>query len=427
MVKYQIDEMKERFGLEVNEEQRQLATLYWTAKMHYTPPRQRFITASDRCVSKTLSQLLSRCLKRIQAELKQVCARESKDFASGANRFWIVESTEEVLAKMERLDRRNAAQTVSSHDFTTLYTNLPHESLKEKLCWVIDKAFDAVEKELLAIYGEKTNWIKKPRKGTKTVSREQLKEMVCYLIDNMYIEHEGAVHRQEIGIPMGTDCAPFLANLYLFALEYEWMERQEQTEKGRKLLQRLGMQSRYIDDLLGLNENETIEEYKKDIYKGLVLKKENRQKNMTHFLDMKIIVNDGRFVIETYDKRDDFPFKTRSFPDCLGNICISKTHSVILGQLRRYKLTNTTYRTFIMRVRGLTNRLLAQSFEKERLEKKIERYYEENEVEIDSKYRVSKEKFVRDSFEKAEIEKVQREGQEGQKKQKRKRKRIVRR
>jgi hypothetical protein len=48
-------------------------------------------------------------------------------------------------------------------------------------------------------------------------------------------------------------------------------------------------------------------------------------------------------------------------------------------------------------------------------------------VEIDSKYRVSKEKFVRDSFEKAEIEKVQREGQEGQKKQKRKRKRIVRR
>ena len=31
--------------------------------------------------------------------------------------------------------------------------------------------------------------------------------------------------RQVIGIPMGTDCAPFLANLFLYSYECEWTEK----------------------------------------------------------------------------------------------------------------------------------------------------------------------------------------------------------
>jgi hypothetical protein len=31
--------------------------------------------------------------------------------------------------------------------------------------------------------------------------------------------------KQEIGIPMGTDCAPFLANLLLFAYGYKWLTK----------------------------------------------------------------------------------------------------------------------------------------------------------------------------------------------------------
>jgi hypothetical protein len=31
------------------------------------------------------------------------------------------------------------------------------------------------------------------------------------------------VFRQCVGIPMGTDCAPLLANLYLFYFEYRYM------------------------------------------------------------------------------------------------------------------------------------------------------------------------------------------------------------
>ena len=40
--------------------------------------------------------------------------------------------------------------------------------------------------------------------------------MLEFLIDNIYIKVGKEIFRQQVGIPMGTDCAPFLANLFLF-------------------------------------------------------------------------------------------------------------------------------------------------------------------------------------------------------------------
>ena len=40
--------------------------------------------------------------------------------------------------------------------------------------------------------------------------------MLEYLVDNIFIEVGNGVFRQCIGIPMGTDCAPLIANLLLF-------------------------------------------------------------------------------------------------------------------------------------------------------------------------------------------------------------------
>ena len=41
----------------------------------------------------------------------------------------------------------------------------------------------------------------------------------CFRIDNIYVCVDGSVC-----IPMGTDCAPVVANLFLFAYEYEFMK-----------------------------------------------------------------------------------------------------------------------------------------------------------------------------------------------------------
>ena len=40
--------------------------------------------------------------------------------------------------------------------------------------------------------------------------------MIEWLIDNTYVIVGNQVLRQTIGIPMGTDCAPFLANEFRY-------------------------------------------------------------------------------------------------------------------------------------------------------------------------------------------------------------------
>ena len=49
-----------------------------------------------------------------------------------------------------------------------------------------------------------------------SIREDSLIEMMEYLIDNIYIKVGNNVFRQQVGIPMGTDCAPLLANLFLF-------------------------------------------------------------------------------------------------------------------------------------------------------------------------------------------------------------------
>ena len=42
--------------------------------------------------------------------------------------------------------------------------------------------------------------------------------MVEFWIDNIYVEFHfgGRVYQQTVGIPMGTNCAPLLADLFLY-------------------------------------------------------------------------------------------------------------------------------------------------------------------------------------------------------------------
>ena len=82
------------------------------------------------------------------------------------------------------------------------------------------------------MYEKEAKWGKKPRKGTKVVGQARLLWMLSYLIDNALINYGGVVYKQCIGIPMGTDCGPFLANLGLYASEYRWVQEKEKTEEG---------------------------------------------------------------------------------------------------------------------------------------------------------------------------------------------------
>ena len=52
---------------------------------------------------------------------------------------------------------------------------------------------------------------------------------------------------------MGTDCAPYLANLFLFYYEHEWMMKTKETNP--KLARQFNKSARYIDNLLTINND----------------------------------------------------------------------------------------------------------------------------------------------------------------------------
>ena len=49
--------------------------------------------------------------------------------------------------------------------------------------------------------------------------------MLEFLIDNIFVSFGGTLFQQVVGIPMGTNCAPLLADLFLYSYEWEFLQK----------------------------------------------------------------------------------------------------------------------------------------------------------------------------------------------------------
>ena len=73
-----------------------------------------------------------------------------------------------------------------------------------------------------------------------------------YLLDNIFIRFGSKLCRHSVGIPMGTNCAPFVANLFLLCCERDFMlslSNNNQTD----IIEAFNSTSRYLDDLLNID------------------------------------------------------------------------------------------------------------------------------------------------------------------------------
>ena len=89
---------------------------------------------------------------------------------------------------------------------------------------------------------------------------------------------------------MGSDPAPFFANLFLYHYESSWLKGIKKTNNS--VARKFGNVFRYIDDLLALNDGLSFESYYREIYpEELQLTKENITNDETNFLDFNIKIN----------------------------------------------------------------------------------------------------------------------------------------
>ena len=60
-------------------------------------------------------------------------------------------------------------------------------------------------------------------KRYKLWSCQKMCDALYYLLDNIFIRFCSKSYRQLVGIPMGTNCAPLAADLFLFCYERDFM------------------------------------------------------------------------------------------------------------------------------------------------------------------------------------------------------------
>ena len=130
--------------------------------------------------------------------------------------------------------------------------------------------------------------------------------MINWLIDNTYITIGGSVFKQAIGIPMGTDCAPYLANLFLYSYEFDFLN-DTLKHKDFATLYKFNKCSRYIDDLLAINNDKLMDDYKTRIYPPeLELNCEDKNDQEVTYLDLHLQIKENFLEYKLYDERDNF-------------------------------------------------------------------------------------------------------------------------
>ena len=186
-----------------------------------------------------------------------------------------------------------------------------------------------------------------------SITEANLVDKIKFLVDSIYIQVGNRIFRQTIGIPMGTDCAPLLANLFLFYYEYKFMKTK--LNQNNKVARDFSYTFRYIDDLLTLN-NPTFEHEISNIYPPqLQLKKTTETDRSLSYLDIDLSIKDGIFSTAVFDKRYGFSFKIVNFPHLDSNIPCKPAYGVYISQLVRIGRICDSYNNF-------TTRLVKQGF-----------------------------------------------------------------
>ena len=129
-------------------------------------------------------------------------------------------------------------------------------------------------------------------KRYKLSSCQKMCDALHYLLDNVFIRFASKLFRQIVGIPMGTNCAPPVADLFLFCYERNLMLSlldNNQTD----IIVEFNSTSRYLDDLLNI-DNPYFEQMVGQIYPTeLQLNKANSSDTEAPFLDLNLSKTDG--------------------------------------------------------------------------------------------------------------------------------------
>ena len=185
------------------------------------------------------------------------------------------------------------------------------------------------------------------------------------------------VFHQIVGIPMGTNCAPLLADIFLYSYEAEFIQSLLSTGKKKiSISVQLHIQIHRWRIVLLIN-NPDFENYLGQMFPAeLEIKDTTKSNASASYLDLLLsIESDGQLRTFLYDKRDDFNFHITNFPFLSSNIPSSPAYGVFISHLIRYARACSSYECFILRAVRLSSKLLRQGYVMERLKSSLRKFY----------------------------------------------------
>ena len=336
--------------------------LYWTPKLHKSPVKHRFIAGSCKCTTKQLSSLLTKILTVIKTGLEKYCSIKTSH--TGVNNMWILKNSTNLLSSLSHLGVHRTT-SIQTFDFSTLYTSIPHDLLKSRMNSIINNAFKykngATRYTHIKVGRNKSYFTSDPLNGDNKYTASDICKIIEFLVDNIYVRFDGQLFRQMVGIPMGTNCAPLLADLLLYSYENEFLDKLVKEGK-RKLARKFNLSYRYTDDLISFN-NKRFKEFISDIYpKELTISETTESTSIASYLDLLFIRDkSNNITTKLYDKRDAFGLHNVNLPFMSSNIPSAPAYIVYASQLIRYAHWCSNY-SDLLRHRALVTRLLSQGY-----------------------------------------------------------------
>ena len=212
------------------------------------PYKSRFIANASSCTTTELSKLLTSCLTAIKKHLIKYCEKVYE--RSGKNLFRSIKNSGEVLNKLNCRGFRVAS--LSTYDVSTLYTTLPHNLIKEKLIGFIERTLQREGSLYLACNDRTAFFTSEEHKRYTLWPCQKVCGALIFLLDNIYIRFGTKLYRQVVGIPMGTNCALLVADLFLLCYAREFIMSLS-ADKDAEIIEAFSSTSRYLDDLLNID------------------------------------------------------------------------------------------------------------------------------------------------------------------------------
>ena len=170
------------FDIKLQQKEKNLPQIHWIPKLHKTPYRARFIAGSSSCTTTRLSKLITECLKLVRSHCTAYCKTIRE--RTGVNCMWIINNSLDVIRALE--EKQLSLNHVSTWDFSTLYTSLPHAQLEKQFHYLWERVFNTKGKSFIATSNFRTFWANDKTSTRYTYfSCRGLGLAIDFLIDNI--------------------------------------------------------------------------------------------------------------------------------------------------------------------------------------------------------------------------------------------------